>query len=333
MRTFVQMSPTATWSRRIALIALQLFILTVLLHQFAGLATPVAIRLFALAIIGAAIAVALALLALVRIWQDGARGSRRALMAIFAAGLVLAGPAWSLPSLVMEPRVTEVTTDPQSPPPFRELARVRAEVAEQMRAASEAPQAGAQKPVKTMAPLRVDRSAEETFSLVRESVSELGWTVVSATPPAEGEPGYIEAIDRSPIFGITGDVALRIRGGQDSARIDVRSATRYVAHDLGGNADRVSTLFLEVETAVAQLEKNEEIARLARLRAERAERIREARKEKADREQRKQAYDNVSRQWRAPSTSRERSRSRPARRSRQYQRTQELRRFWERMQN
>ena len=85
-------------------------------------------RLFGIAVIGAAIALALALVALVRIWQDGSRGSRRALMAIFAAGLVLAGPAWSLPSLLLEPRVSEVTTDTQSPPSFRKLASVRAEV-------------------------------------------------------------------------------------------------------------------------------------------------------------------------------------------------------------
>ncbi|MFP3920812.1 MAG: DUF1499 domain-containing protein [Dichotomicrobium sp.] len=334
MRGFVQMSRTAVWSRRLALIVLQLFILTILLHQFAGLATPVAMRLFGIAVIGAALALALALVALVRIWQDGSRGSRKALMAIFAAGLVLAGPAWSLPQLVMKPRVTQVTTDTASPPPFRELAGVRAEVERQMRVAASAAPSDNDSEILTMEPLRVERSADETFSLVRESISELGWRIVSATPPSGREPGYIEAVDRSLLFGITGDVALRIRGGGNSARIDVRSASRYVEHDLGGNADRVSSLFDQVETAVATLEKNEEIARLARLRAEREERIREARREKARRENQQQAYDNVSRQWRAPSSRRGRNRIRPRRnRSTQRQRTQELRQFWERMQN
>jgi len=331
MRVFLQISRTAVWSRRLALISLQLFILTILLHHFAGLTTPVAMRLFGLAIIGAAVALALAVVALVRIWQDGSRGSRRALMAIFAAGLVLAGPAWSLPKLVMEPRVTEVTTDPGAPPPFRELARVRAEVARQMQAASAGvPTNRAKSEPLTMEPLQVKRSAEETFSLVRESVDQLGWKIISASPPENGEAGYIEATDRSLLFGITGDVALRIRGAGNRARLDVRSASRYVEHDLGGNADRVSRLFEEVETAVARLEKNEEIARLARLRAERAKRVREARREKARRERRRQAYDNVSRQWRSPPTRQRRTRQR---RNRNYQRTRELRRFWERMQN
>ena len=333
MRTFVQMSRTATWSRRVALLTLQLFILTVLLHQFAGLATPVAMRVFALTVVGALVALALALIALVRIWHDGARGSRRALAAIFASALVLAGPAWSLPKLVLEPAVTEATTDLSAPPPFRELGQVRAEVARQMQAAAVIPPSNGEKAPLTLEPLTVERSAEETFSLVRESVDELGWTVVSATPPENGQPGYIEAVDRSLFFGITGDVAMRIRGGQNLARVDVRSASRYVGHDLGGNAERVSSLFQEVETAVVRLEKNEEIARLARLRAERAKRIREAREAQARREQQRQrqAYDTVSRQWRAPSAQRNRSRARRARRS-QRQRTQELRSFWESMQ-
>ncbi len=333
MRVFPQISQTATWSRRVALLTLQLFVLTIVLHQFAGLATPVAMRLFGLAVFGALLAVALAVIALVLIWQDGARGSRRALTAMFAAALVLAGPAWSLPKLVLEPGVTEVTTDTSAPPRFRELASVRAEVIRKMQAAraNRAPSTMAGERL-TMKPLRVDRPAEETFSLVRESADSLGWTIVSATPPANGEPGYIEAVDRSLLFGITGDVALRVRGEGNSARVDVRSASRYVEHDLGGNAERVSNLFAEVDTAVARLEKNEEIARLARLRAERAKRIREAREAKARREQRqKQAYDTVSRQWRSPSARRNRSRS--DRRSRQRQRTQELRQFWERMQN
>jgi len=331
MRAYAPTSPTAIWSRRVALVTLQLFVLTILLHQFAGLATPVAMRLFGLAAIAAAMAVALAVFALIRIWQNGAHGSRRALMAIFAAGLVLAGPAWSLPKLMMEPGVIEVTTDADSPPPFKQLARVRAEIASGMPAAPIGMSDDTPKKPLTMAPLRVDRSAEETFSLVRESIDQLGWRIISATPPGDGQPGYIEAVDRSLLFGITGDVALRIEGNRNSAQVDIRSASRYVEHDLGSNADRVSDLFSEVETAVARLEKNEEIARLAPLRAERAERIRKARQQQADRDNRKRAYDTVSRQWRSPSA--RRSRSQRNRRRSQAQRTQELRQFWDRMEN
>jgi len=332
MRNLTPTSGAAIWSRRVALVSLQLFLLTILLHQFAGLATPVAMRLFGVAVIGAGLAVAIALFALVHIWRDGVLGTGRALMAMAAAALVLAGPAWSLPSLVTQPRVTEATTDPQSPPPFRKLASERADVQAHLRIAADESVPGADPGRLTLEPIEVQRSAEETFSLVRESAQELGWKIVSATPPAEGEPGHIEAVARSMLFGIKGDVAIRVRGGQSRARVDVRSASRYVQHDLGTNADRISSLFGAVETAVAKLEKNEEIARLAKLRAERAKRVREAREAK-ERRARRQAYDSVSRQWRAPSARQSRRQSRRTRRSRQRQRTRELRRFWESMQN
>jgi len=330
MRSLNQDSRAAIWSRGLALIALQLFIMTVLLHQFAGLATPVAMRLFGISVIAAAIALAIAMVALIRIWREGGRGARRAVLGVAAAGLVLAGPAWSLPNLVMKPRVTEVTTDPTSPPRFKQLARLRADLASQMQRARASGPPREINDAMRMKPLTVARSAEETFSLVRESVNELGWRVVSQTPPKGGQPGYIEAVDRSLLFGITGDIALRIRGNDNRARVDARSASRYVEHDLGGNAERVSGLFKKVETAVAKLEKDEEIARLAKLRAEREARIREARRAK-ERSQ-KRAYDSVSRQWRAPTSRRSRrSRRRDSRGHRQ--RTRELRQFWERMQN
>lgn len=332
MRNFTPTSEAAIWSRRIALVSLQLFLLTVLLHQFAGLATPVAMRLFGISVLGAGLGVAVAVFALVRIWRDGVKGARRAFLAMAAAALVLAGPAWSLPSLVMKPRVTEATTDPGSPPPFHKLASLRAEVDKQIRSASDRPDRGREPHAATLEPIVVERSVAETFSLVRESVEELGWRIVSETPPSEGQPGYIEAIDRSLLFGITGDIAMRVRGGESRARVDARSASRYVEHDLGANAERVSNLLAQVETAVATLEKNEEIARLARLRAERAERVREARAER-ERRARRQAYDNVSRQWRSPSARSNRTRRRQRSRNRQRRSTQELRRFWERMGN
>lgn len=328
MRNFTPTSAAAIWSRRIGFVSLQLFLLTIVLHQFAGLATPVAMRLFGIAVVGAGLAVAVALFALVRIWRDGVKGASRALTAVATAALVLAGPASSLPSLVTKPRVTEATTDSVAPPAFRKLASVRTDGETPLRAS--APEARPE-PV-TLEPIVVGRSVEETFSVVRESVAELGWSIVSETPPADGEPGYIEAVDRSLLFGITGDVAIRVRGGQSRARVDVRSASRYVEHDLGANAERVADLSAQVETTVAKLEKNEEIARLARLRAERAKRVREAREEK-ERRARRQAYDNVSRQWRAPSARSSRSVRRRARRQRGRQRTRELRRFWESMQN
>ncbi len=330
MRQFVRMSTTATWSRRLALLALQLFLLTLVLHRFAGLATPVAMQLFSLAVFGAALALALAFAALVGIWRDGSSGTSRAIVAMVASAAVMAGPAWSLPSLLTLPRITEVSTDTAAPPEFRKLAALRQETA-QSPAAPAPPERGEDaSELPPLEPLIVKRSPEDVFTIARESAANLGWRIVAETPPEDGRPGTIEAVDRSLLFGFTGDIALRITGVRQGARIDVRSASRYGAHDLGENASRVENLFTEVRTSVAKLEKSEEIARLARLRAEREA---AAEREKAS-SRPGRGYDSVSRQWREPQQRRSTRRAeRRSRRERRYRSTQELRRFWERLQN
>jgi uncharacterized protein (DUF1499 family) len=59
--------------------------------------------------------------------------------------------------------------------------------------------------------------------------------------------GHIEAIARTPILGFREDVVVRVRATPDGARIDVRSASRYGRHDLGGNAARVRALIDDVD--------------------------------------------------------------------------------------
>jgi hypothetical protein len=51
-------------------------------------------------------------------------------------------------------------------------------------------------------------------------------------------------------MGFREDVVVRIRGDGEGSRIDVRSASRYGYHDLGGNAARVRALLDDIDEAV-----------------------------------------------------------------------------------
>ena len=53
------------------------------------------------------------------------------------------------------------------------------------------------------------------------------------------EEGRIEATAVSEWFGFKDDIAIRIVADGAGARLDMRSASRTGAHDLGANADRV----------------------------------------------------------------------------------------------
>jgi hypothetical protein len=95
-RYAVKEAREATWARRVALFFVQLMILTVLLHRFAGLATPAALNLMGVSIAGLLIAIAIAVGALVRIWFGGQTGAGQAFAAIFIACLGLAAPSFYL---------------------------------------------------------------------------------------------------------------------------------------------------------------------------------------------------------------------------------------------
>ena len=86
-------TPFAAWSRRVALFSVQLVLLGIFLHRFLTLSTPVAINLFATAMVGAMVAIVLALVAFGMIWQHGRSGSWSASAGALLGLTLLAWPA------------------------------------------------------------------------------------------------------------------------------------------------------------------------------------------------------------------------------------------------
>ena len=303
MRYILHESRKAVWSQRIALLFLVLFAITFGLHRVGHLATPVAMKLFGTAVIGAAIAVGLGLVALAGIWREGFTGAGKAIFALIFGAVVLAGPLWSLPRLLALPRLHEVSTDLENPPPFQKLVALRKDEGALplvTRPRDADLQAKAYPDIK---PLPVSRPTEDTYSAVRDAVQNLDWTIVSETPPAAGAPGLIEATDRSKIFGFTDDVVVRVSGVGKAARVDVRSSSRHGEHDLGRNAKRVRALFSEVRTRLSEMDKTEMMEKAVALREARTKKALEKKEreaELAEKEERRQQ------QQRAAAISRER---------------------------
>jgi hypothetical protein len=57
-------------------------------------------------------------------------------------------------------------------------------------------------------------------------------------------------VARTLIMGFRDDVVVRVRGGEDGSRIDVRSSSRYGSFDFGSNAARVRSLINDIDDAV-----------------------------------------------------------------------------------
>lgn len=254
-RYAVKHAREAKWARRIAVFFLQLLILTVILHRFAGLGSPAAINLVLVSVVGMAIAVIIAVVSLIRIWFGGQTGATSDFAAI-AVGLIgLAIPVFFLSKAVLLPQLNDVQTSPGDPLQFTASAGQRPSDANPL-AAPDTEQAKLQAAsYSDIGPMYIERSAPAVFTLVNEAVNRLGWTVLVNESPGESGVGRIEGTDVTMIMGFTDDVVVRVKGNDAHALVDIRSASRYGLHDLGANADRVRAFYGEVNTALEKGEK------------------------------------------------------------------------------
>ncbi|MGD9667764.1 MAG: DUF1499 domain-containing protein [Hyphomicrobiaceae bacterium] len=240
------------WTGRIALFSLVLAIVAVVGHRFFGMSTPVLLSLLLVAFGGAMLGLVQALFASVRIWRNGGTGVARIVIAI-AIGLgMIAWPLSFYADFKRLPMLNDVTTDTADPPRFVTLADARSGPAANGTKYKPAFAERQRKAYPDLKPMLVNRSVEETFDLVVNSVRRLRMRIVRETPPDEqnGE-GSLEAVDRTLVMGFSDDVAVRVTGSEAGSRIDIRSASRYGRHDLGRNVERVREMMREI---VARLE-------------------------------------------------------------------------------
>lgn len=247
-------SRQAIWSRRVAIFAAQVVIVSVLLHRFDYLGTRVAMNLFAAGAFGGFVALILALIAGVRIWRSGLLGGGHAVAGAMIGLLLLSGPALSLPALLTKPQINDLTTNFRAPPDFSQIATLRKGDANPVKYPGNMVAEQQIQAYPEVRPMMLERSAEATFDLVHEAVTELGWEIVREIKPDSETPGQIEAVTRTLVMGFPDDISIRVKSSGGETRIDVRSASRYGVHDFGQNAKRITRLFREVR---AGLEKGE----------------------------------------------------------------------------
>ena len=215
--------------------------------------SPSAEAMPALAVLGSGVALSLvailfALFAFVRVWREGAGGLGAAVGGLFVASLVLAYPAYAALKGVRLPALTDVTTDTERPPAFS-----RSRLAFAAREGRYPPDPGprareAQRAAyPQIAPLTLDVEADQAFELARKAAVNRKWEIVEAIRPGgRVGNGRIEAVARSRLLNLPSDITVRVHPRADGARIDVRSASRIGARDLGDNADRIRSYLDEV---------------------------------------------------------------------------------------
>lgn len=269
------------WTPRLGLFGGALLISAVLLHRLFGMSTPIALNLIKVSAAVASISLLIGAVALIDIWRRGRSGLAGTLIGMAVALALLAWPVAFLPAFTSLPPINDVSTDLEAPPRFVALAKSRSSDGNGPEFPKERfarLQAAAYPDLK---PLLVNRSSEEAFQLALDAVKRLKFQLVAEQPPElrpVPRPGWIEAVDRTLVFGFYDDVVIRIDGDRQRARIDVRSASRYGRHDLGGNAERTRRILRELQTRVEETvpSASARLERLVRGRAAVAKRLKEA---------------------------------------------------------
>jgi hypothetical protein len=241
-------APLARWSSRIAIFSASLVVVGLVLHRLTSFPTPVALNLFFVAFVGAAVALLAGLIALAQIWHSGYAGAGGAAIGILLPLLMAVWPLAYVQAYRNMPALNDVTTDLALPPRFTALAKQRVEASNgatyQARFAELQ-----QKAYPDLRTFVIDRPVEETFELVEETAARLRWKVVVSDAPVgkTAKGGLLEATDQTMIMGFTDDIVVRVEGNLNRSRIDVRSASRYGSFDLGQNATRVRRFLAELK--------------------------------------------------------------------------------------
>ena len=238
----------ARWTSRIALFSVGVLAAAIFLHRLFSLPSPIALNLAVVAFLGAALALLFALFASIGIWRTGRPGTPRIVFGTIVGLGLLLWPLVYWPEYNGLPKIYDITTDPVTPPAFETLARQRAPGANSVEypgPAFAAAQAAAYPDIKA---IEINRSVDDTFEIAADAIRRLKLEIVRQEAPdmSAGRPGYLEIADRSLIVGFYDDVVMRIAGDEEQARIDVRSASRYGAHDLGRNAERIRMILKEI---------------------------------------------------------------------------------------
>lgn len=244
-------APAALWARRLSLFSAVLFIVAGVGHRYGLVETLAFLWLLAL-VFGLAVGgLILAAAGFASLWNRGDRAGRESLFATVVALLVLAPFIVSVWQLATLPQLADISTDLADPPRFAAFAG-----APGLPPAGPIPasRAGLQREAyPEIIGRRYPATADVTLVNVAILLQRRGWAI--ETPrfaPAIGSEITVEVIALSPILRFPAYAAIRITDEGDGSYVDMRSASRYGRHDLGGNAALIAAFLADLDLLMAE---------------------------------------------------------------------------------
>ncbi|WP_386079304.1 DUF1499 domain-containing protein [Vreelandella sp. F11] len=178
------------------------------------------------------------------LWSMVARRSTPALVAslvIVAAAALLYVPWQHWQRAQQVPAIHDITTDTQNPPAFEALADAReaAPNAVDYPGDTTAQQQHAAYPY--IKPLILAEAPQTVLAAAQAEAEEAGWRI------ARISDNHIEATATTRWFGFEDDVVIRLTDVENGVQVDMRSASRLGASDVGTNAARIAAFLTSLE--------------------------------------------------------------------------------------
>src|SRR5215475_5631920 len=199
-------SSLASWARNLAVFSVVAVLVSIAIVRFGFLEIKPALATFFGALGCAVLSILVGLAGFAAIWQSGARGMGRILLAFLINAVVLAYPAYLALQYRKLPAIHDITTDPIDPPRFEALARLRtgdgANTAVYAGLYSAEQQRHAYPDIE---PVQLEIPAERAYALALQLVHKRKWLIIDERAPQPRLPGRIEAVARTPIMGFRED--------------------------------------------------------------------------------------------------------------------------------
>jgi hypothetical protein len=191
--------------------------------------------------------------------------ARYGVVGVIGAIALLTLPLYDISLAMTSPQIHDISTDIEHPPQFVALLPLRQQDARDGRTVTPAGYDGAQMargPEGETAPTsalqrkyypdihpRADlTSPQKFFDRAAKTAYHMGWHIVAVVP----QEGRIEATNTSLWFGLTDDIAIRVKAAGQGVRLDIRSKSRddmsgtpFGPTDMGTNAARIRS-FLRI---------------------------------------------------------------------------------------
>jgi len=289
-------SSAARWCERIAMICLPYFALTILLHRFDKITTPQAVWLVAFGLAMILASLFLGVRALLDLWNNGLRGGKATVRGVIVATLLLIPFIWHGYLALEHPLLSDVATNPYSPPQYLQAQKLREEnAAAGMNQLADYTEAYADTLIADYPKIgsrRYNAGPERVLASVRTLIADRSWTITAtqgvpedAPPPApavESDPEAgeeapakpkaadaanpepaeaeeasdlpanieIEVVATSPVFGYKNDVVIQIVSEAEATLVDMRSSSRFGAHDFGYNARLIEKFMSDLDASL-----------------------------------------------------------------------------------